>query len=174
MQGLPVPQKILANRPGPETRSVKQLCLEAAKFHHQGGRSDDMLASLDRLSDVTDKIQFLLQWGHVTLAAPIMAQNGTHSYLFVRMWCFQRGQVIDKFMQFCIFQCFVLAFTHKITFLSTLFLHVFHIINSNNNKYLYCSSQHCERTIVFSYTIVVFVKKSIFFCKFTTTIKFCF
>ena len=92
-----MPQKILANRPGPETRSVKQLCLEAAKFHHQGGRSDDMLASLDRLLDVTDKIQFLLQRGHVTLAAPIMAQNGTLSYLF--LWC-AGVQIIKKCMQF--------------------------------------------------------------------------
>ena len=87
---------------------MKQLCLEAAKFHHQGGRSEDMLASLDRLSDVADKIQFLLQRGHVTLAAPIMAENGTRSYLFVHMWCFHSGQIIDKLMTFYNCQCFFL------------------------------------------------------------------
>ncbi|KAI0224964.1 TPR and ankyrin repeat-containing protein 1 [Lamellibrachia satsuma] len=78
-QGLPVPTKMLTNRPGSETRSVKQLCLEAAEFHLQGGHIDDMLGSLDRLPDVTDKIQFLLQRGHVKLAAPIMEEHGRAS-----------------------------------------------------------------------------------------------
>ena len=73
-----MPTKMLANRPGSETRSVKQLCLEAAEFHLQGGHIDDMLGSLDRLPDVADKIQFLLQRGHVKLAAPIMEEQGLY------------------------------------------------------------------------------------------------
>ena len=73
-----MPPKMLANRPGSETRSVKQLCLDAAEFRRKSGRTDDMLGSLDRLPDVSDKIQFLLQRGLIELAAPIMQENGLY------------------------------------------------------------------------------------------------
>lgn len=72
------PVKLLANRPGEETHSVKRLSFMAAEFHHANRQRKAMLAALDRLPNPQDRINFLLDKELMEEAAPIMRAEGDY------------------------------------------------------------------------------------------------
>jgi hypothetical protein len=73
-QGKPVPAVLLAHEP---SMTVRNLCRQAAIYHHTHSRRKDMLASLQRLDSDADRMEFLLEYGYVREAEPLMQACGT-------------------------------------------------------------------------------------------------
>lgn len=75
VQGKPVPAVLLAHEP---SMTVRNLCRQAAIYHHTHSRRDDMLASLQWLESDADRMEFLLEYGYVREAEPLMRACGTY------------------------------------------------------------------------------------------------
>lgn len=73
-QGKPIPAVLLAHEP---SMTARNLCRQAAIYHHNHSRRDDMLASLQRLDSDVDRLNFLLEFGYVREAEPLMLACGT-------------------------------------------------------------------------------------------------
>ena len=69
------PDRFRTNRPDPKTQSLERLCYRAANEHHKNNREKKMMAAVERLPKVQDKIDFLKAKGHLDLAITLMEQT---------------------------------------------------------------------------------------------------